>query len=268
MITRIVSGVIAAALALAIILFGGAIGIVVTAALIGSLATFELLRAAEFSARDRIPAAAVAMACPLLLLVSGQLLWMLFALYVLYVMVESVMRHTTLTPERTALKVLLPLVAAGGFTAVAALRMHGADGLFYLFLVLVIPWLSDTGAYFTGMCCGKHKLCPVISPKKTVEGFVGGIVVSVGASLLTGFLYTLWCGHAVTVNWLSLAVAALIGAPLSVFGDLFASVVKRRFGVKDYGNIMPGHGGAMDRFDSVLPVAVLLLVWVQWWPIV
>jgi len=267
MMTRIVSGVIAAMAAMVVILFGDAIGVVIAMALIGLLATFELLRAAEFSARDRIPAAAVAMACPLLLLVSGQLLWMLLALYVLYVMVESVMRHATLTPERAALKVLLPLVTAGGFTAVAALRMHGDDGLFYLFLVLVIPWLSDTGAYFTGMCCGKHKLCPAISPKKTVEGFVGGIVVSVGASLLTGVLYTLWCGP-VTVNWLSLAVVALIGAPLSVCGDLFASVVKRRFGVKDYGNIMPGHGGAMDRFDSVLPVAALLLVWVQWWPIV
>ena len=268
MMTRIISGMIAVPVALVIILFGDVIGLVITVALIGSLAVFELLRAAGFSVRDRIPASAAALAAPLLLLVSGQLLWILLALYMLYVMVESVMRHATLTPERAALKVMLPLVAAGGFTAVAALRMWGEDGLFYLFLVLVIPWLSDTGAYFTGMCCGKRKLCPVISPKKTVEGFVGGIVTSVAASLLTGYIYTLLCGHAVTVNWLSLALAALIGAPLSVFGDLFASVVKRRFGVKDYGNILPGHGGAMDRFDSVLPVAAWLLLWVQFLPIV
>lgn len=268
MMTRIISGVIAATLAIAVMLYGGVIGIAVAMALIGSLAAFEMLRAAGFSARDRIPASAAAMACPLLLLVNGRLVLMLFAVYVLYVMVESVMRHTVLAPERAALKVMLPLIAAGGFTAVAALRMHSTDGLFYLFLVLVIPWLSDTGAYFTGMCCGKHKLCPVISPKKTVEGFIGGIITSVVASLLTGYFYILLCGHDVTVNWLSLSVAALVGAPLSVFGDLFASVVKRRFGVKDYGNIMPGHGGAMDRFDSVLPVAVLLLMWVQWWPIV
>ena len=268
MMTRIISGLIAVPVALAVMLFGGVIGLVIAVALIGSLAVFELLRAAGFSARDRIPAAAAALAAPLLLLVSGQLLWVLLAVYMLYVMVESVMRHTTITPERAALKVLLPLVATGGFTAVAALRMLGEDGLFYLFLVLVIPWLSDTGAYFTGMCCGKHKLCPVISPKKTVEGFVGGIVTSVVTSLLTGYVYILLCGHAVTVNWLSLALVALIGAPLSVFGDLFASVVKRRFGVKDYGNILPGHGGAMDRFDSVLPVAVLLLLWVQFLPIV
>ncbi len=268
MVTRIISGIIGAAVALAVMLFGGVTGLTVAAALLAGLATFELLRAAGFAMRDRIPAVAVAAVLPLTLLLGGAV-WMLpAALYLLYVMAEGVMRHEELPPERLALKVLLPTVAVGGFSAVAALRAHGADGLFYLFLVLVIPWLSDTGAYFTGMCCGKHKLCPAISPKKTVEGFVGGIVVSVAASALTGYLYTLLCGHAVVVNWWSLLGAAAVGAPLSVCGDLFASVIKRRFGVKDYGHIMPGHGGAMDRFDSVLPVAMWLLLWIQFLPIV
>lgn len=268
MVTRIISGVIGVVVALAVILFGGVVGLTVATALLAGLASFELLRAAEFSMRDRIPAVAVSAVVPLCLLFDGALWMVPTALYFLYVMVEAVMRHAALPPERMALKVMLPAVAVSGFAAIAALRAHGADGLFYLFLVLVIPWLSDTGAYFTGMCCGKHKLCPVISPKKTVEGFVGGIVVSVAASALTGYLYTLLCGHAVTVCWWSLLLAAAVGAPLSVCGDLFASVIKRRFGVKDYGNIMPGHGGAMDRFDSVLPVAIWLLLWIQFLPIV
>lgn len=268
MLTRIISGGCAAVLAMVIIFFGGTVGLTVTLALIAGLATFELLRAAEFSARDRIPAVAAAMSAPLLLWVSGWAVMMLLTLYVMYVMVESVVRHATLPPDRAAVKVFLPLIAVGGFTALAALRAHGEHGLFYLFLVLVIAWLSDTGAYFTGMFCGKHKLCPVISPKKTVEGFAGGVVISVGACALTGYVYTLLCHGSVTVNWLSLLAVALVGAPLSVFGDLFASVVKRRYGVKDYGKIMPGHGGAMDRFDSVLPVAVLVLLWVYLWPIV
>lgn len=268
MVTRLISGGIGAVVALAVILFGGVLGVTLAVAVLAGLATFELLRAAGFAWRDRIPAVAVAAVIPLCLLANGGL-WMLpTALYLLYVMVEGVMRHATLSPERVALKVMLPAVAIGGFTAVAALRAHGADGLFYLFLVLVIPWLSDTGAYFTGMCCGKRKLCPVISPKKTVEGFVGGIVVSVAASALTGYLYSLWCGHDVVIHWWSLLGAAVVGAPLSVCGDLFASVIKRHYGVKDYGNIMPGHGGAMDRFDSVLPVAVWLLLWIQFLPIV
>ncbi|MBE6758255.1 MAG: hypothetical protein E7552_06905 [Ruminococcaceae bacterium] len=268
MVTRIVSGVIGATVALAVILWGGVLGVTLATAVLAGVAVFELLRAAGFTMRDRIPAVAAASASLVCLLVNGALVLVLAALYLLYVMAESVMRHEVLTPERAALKVLLPAVAVSGFAAVAALRAGGADGLFYLFLVLVIPWLSDTGAYFTGMCCGKHKLCPVISPKKTVEGFVGGIVVSVAASALTGYLYILLCGHDVAINWLSLLIAAAVGAPLSVCGDLFASVVKRRYGVKDYGNIMPGHGGVMDRFDSVLPVAIWLLLWVQFWPIV
>ncbi len=268
MVTRIISGVIGVVVALAIILFGGVWGVTLAAAALAGLATFELLRAAGFGSRDRIPAMTIALALPPCLLLGQEWAFLLAGMYLLYVLVEGVMRHEALPPERLALKVLLPAVSVSGFAAVAALRANGEDGLFYLFLVLVIPWLSDTGGYFTGMCWGKLKLCPVISPKKTVEGFVGGVIVSVAASALTGYLYTLLCGHDVAVNWLSLLLAAVIAAPLSVCGDLFASVVKRRFGVKDYGNIMPGHGGVMDRFDSVLPVAIWLLMWIQFLPIV
>lgn len=268
MIKRVISGVIGAALMIAVLLFGGRIGVAALMALIAAVAVFELLRAAEFGWRDRLPAMVLAAAAPLLLLWNTWAPVVAAAVYLLAVMIESVVRHDQLPPERAGLLVLLPAVAVSGFTAVAALRNTGEDGLFYVFLALVIPWLSDTGAYFTGVLFGKHKLCPVISPKKTVEGLIGGIVLSLLAAGLTGWLYMRWCGHSVEMRWLSLLLVAAIGAPLSVFGDLFASVVKRRFGVKDYGTIMPGHGGVMDRFDSVLPVSLLLLLWVQMWPLI
>ena len=266
MLTRLVSGVIGAALALVLLFFGGTVGMTIAAAVLAALAVFELLRAAGFGWRYRLPAMLLG-AAPLLLFWQPWAPVMLVAVYGLYVMIVSVARHEELPPERAGMLLLLPAVAVGGFTALAALRGWSADGLFYIFLSLVIPWLSDTGAYFTGVCFGKHKLCPVISPKKTVEGLVGGIVTSIGASALTGWLYTLWCGHPVSLQWCSLLLVAARGAPLSVIGDLFASVVKRRFGVKDYGKLMPGHGGVMDRFDSVLPVAVLLLLWISVCPI-
>lgn len=267
MLVRTISGVVGAAVMLAIILFGGVIGITLVMAVLAGAAVFEMLRAAEFGVWDRIPAVAVAAAAPLTLLVGPTLLPVLIGLYLLYIVIESVMRNAALPPERAALKVMLPAVAIGGFTSVAALRDCGDDGLLYVFLVFVIPWLSDTGAYFTGRFFGKHKLCPVISPKKTVEGLIGGIVTSVAASALTGYLYSLLCGHAVALNWPSLLIVSAVCAPLSVCGDLFASVIKRRYGVKDYGKFMPGHGGVMDRFDSVLPVAATLLLWVQFWPL-
>lgn len=129
-------------------------------------------------------------------------------------------------------------------------------GLVLVMLPMVIAWMSDTGAYFTGVFFGRHKMAPVISPKKTWEGFFGGWVISIGLTVLYGVI----CNAVVDTEfdlWM-LAVIAAVLAPLSVVGDLLASWVKRRTGIKDYGNIMPGHGGVMDRFDSVVFIAPLV----------
>jgi len=257
MLTRIVSGVVGAALMICVLLFGGPWGLAALMGLAAAVAVFELLRAAGFGWGERLPAMAVAAAAPLLYLWCPTALLLAAGAYWLYAVVIAVVRHGTLPPERVGLLWLLPTAAVAGFTALAALR-NEPEGLFLVFLALVIPWLSDTGAYFTGVAFGKHKLCPVISPKKTVEGLIGGILFAMLAAAATGWLYGLWCGHPVQLCWWGILLAAAVGTPLSVFGDLFASVVKRRFGVKDYGKIMPGHGGVMDRFDSVLPTAIWL----------
>ena len=155
---------------------------------------------------------------------------------------------------------LMTLYPAVGFGSLAALRIFdgAAIGLWYILLVLVIPWVSDTGAYFTGYFLGKHKMAPIISPKKTWEGFFGGWLVSVGAAALLVVIYNALTGS--NANVLTAVLLALVLAPLSVCGDLLASLIKRRTGIKDYGNIMPGHGGVMDRFDSVVLIAPLLYV--------
>ena len=157
-----------------------------------------------------------------------------------------------------AAKVLLfTLYGIVGFVALARLRLL-QEGLAYVLLPLVISWMSDTGAYFTGYFFGKHKMAPIISPKKTWEGFFGGWAVSVGCAALFGVLYQLITGVTLAVSPLWMAVLAIPLAPLSVCGDLLASKIKRKYGIKDYGNIMPGHGGVMDRFDSVIVIAPLL----------
>ncbi len=134
------------------------------------------------------------------------------------------------------------------------LRHHFGDhGLFYLILALCGAWIADSGAYFVGISMGKHKLCPNISPKKTVEGFIGGLI-----SNAVVFVLIFWGYAAVrhvdfdVLSGLKVALLGLVCAGISVVGDLTASVIKREKGIKDYGNIMPGHGGLMDRFDSVL----------------
>ncbi|MDE6425240.1 MAG: phosphatidate cytidylyltransferase [Ruminococcus sp.] len=121
-------------------------------------------------------------------------------------------------------------------------------GLFLLIMALCGAWIADTGAYFSGVALGKHKLCPEISPKKTVEGFIGGI-------LTTGIVYAVafYIRSNSDVRFALIAfIMGVVCAVIGTVGDLSASMVKRQIGFKDYGNIMPGHGGLMDRFDSVL----------------
>ncbi|WP_295086551.1 phosphatidate cytidylyltransferase [Ruminococcus sp.] len=121
-------------------------------------------------------------------------------------------------------------------------------GLFLLVMGLCGAWIADTGAYFTGVAIGKHKLCPEISPKKTIEGLVGGIVTTAVVYSVAFSAYYGFTAKRVIIAFITGAVCAVIGT----VGDLSASMVKRQIGFKDYGKIMPGHGGLMDRFDSVL----------------
>lgn len=151
------------------------------------------------------------------------------------------------------------LYVTAGFVALARLRFM-QDGMAYVLLPMVISWMSDTGAYFTGVFFGKHKMAPIISPKKTWEGFFGGWIISVGLTLVFGVLYQAVAHVQLAVSPLQMAVLAVPLAPLSVCGDLLASKIKRQYGIKDYGNIMPGHGGVMDRFDSVVFIAPMLYV--------
>jgi len=153
----------------------------------------------------------------------------------------------------------LSLYATVGLASLVCLRSTPQSfGLMYVFLPLVIAWMSDTGAYFVGTFLGKHKMAPVISPKKSWEGFFGGWAISIGMTAV----FVVICNAAYGVQlqiWPFVLMAALL-APLSVVGDLLASLIKRRCGIKDYGNIMPGHGGVMDRFDSVIFIAPMVLV--------
>lgn len=125
------------------------------------------------------------------------------------------------------------------------------DGIYMVWLIVISSWGCDTSAYCVGMLFGKHKLAPVLSPKKSIEGAVGGVA---GAALL-GFLYATLYGSRmteVTNPQAACAIACAIAAVISQIGDLAASAIKRNHDIKDYGHLIPGHGGILDRFDSML----------------
>ena len=130
--------------------------------------------------------------------------------------------------------------------------MAETDGMRWILLLTLITAASDTGAYFAGTAFGRHKLCPAISPGKTIEGFVGGLASALLVTLLSGPLLF------ANINLSKLAVLSLLLSVFVVAGDLTESIFKRSNQVKDSGSILPGHGGILDRVDSILAAAPVL----------
>ena len=143
-------------------------------------------------------------------------------------------------------------------------EFDSSHGMFYVIIAIFSAWISDTGAYVAGSLWGSHKLCPKISPKKTVEGAVGGLVLNVAAMLVFGYIFhVVFYGYQVDVSYLSLLLIVM-----SILGDLSFSLIKRSCHIKDFGELIPGHGGILDRFDSVIFVAPFVYLLVQFLPIV
>ena len=148
---------------------------------------------------------------------------------------------------------------------------YGYDAIFFILLILCFAWGGDTCAYFAGRAFGKHKLCPVVSPKKTVEGAVGGVLGSMAAGCVLTLVYSLLSAKYNVISiqvqpkhYLVLLGMGAVASVLGILGDLFASSVKRQVGIKDYGTIFPGHGGILDRFDSVMFIAPFVSIAVRY----
>lgn len=153
------------------------------------------------------------------------------------------------------------LLLLPSWAAVVQIQQQGAFGLggaWSLLFILLWVWAADTGAYFAGRALGKHKLAPDVSPAKTIEGLVGGVLLAMAIVLLVAWLAP------VQGDRVLMLLVAVVTVLASVLGDLFESMVKRQAGIKDSGTILPGHGGMLDRIDSVtaaLPVALMAISW-------
>ena len=182
---------------------------------------------------------------------------MVFALYVFGVAVFA-NKKLPVTDAGLLYASIAYIVAA--FTSIVYIHDYVAYGEYIYLLVFICAWMTDIFAYFTGRFLGKHKLIPAVSPKKTVEGAIGGIVFCVISVVVFGLIIDYFFIGDGKGNYLVLAISAVFISVVSQIGDLIMSVIKRHYGIKDYGKIFPGHGGILDRFDSVLAVSILLAV--------
>ncbi len=130
-------------------------------------------------------------------------------------------------------------------------------GIYLVWLIFISSWICDTCAYLTGMAFGRHKLAPILSPKKSVEGAVGGVAGAALVGALFGWIFLEKVYPDPNIIWVTALICGA-GAVISQIGDLAASGIKRNHGIKDYGKLIPGHGGIMDRFDSVLFTAPII----------
>ncbi len=261
--TRVLAAVVLLPLLLVVLLVLPSLFTGVVFGILAGIGAYELLWCTGFAKNMRLVAYSAALAVYMGVWSSlklGQVWLMLGILLLTAALFAELLRSRAKLPFAQicccfAASVVVPLL----LTAVARIRSLD-NGVFFVLIPFAMAFSSDTGAYFVGCAFGKHKLAPVISPNKTVEGVIGGTLSAILVMVLYAMVLQLL---GFRVNYLYAVIYGLLGALGSVFGDLSFSAIKRQTGIKDYGNLIPGHGGALDRFDSmcvVAPLAELLLI--------
>ncbi|MBR4308806.1 MAG: phosphatidate cytidylyltransferase [Oscillospiraceae bacterium] len=268
MLKRILTAVIGLPLLLAIVLFLPSLGTAVLFGLAAMVAAYEMLWRTRLWKNKRAVAFTALMAACVLLwswckgsgYLNGEQLW-LSALAGLFVFFSFLFCELLAGHGKVKIQSIAAVLFAGfvyPFLLGALVRLRTMDGgELYILVAFLLSMVADSGAYFVGKAMGKHKLAPIISPKKTVEGAVGGALCNVLAML--GYTLLLnKCFGFTQVNYVYAAIYGILGAVASMIGDLTLSVIKRQVKIKDYGNLIPGHGGILDRFDSTMMVAPLV----------
>ena len=255
--TRLISGIILVIIALAVIITGGDVLLGVTA-IISVIGMFELYRVFKM---EKTLASVLSYMVALVYFLNLRFMFlpdvMILAIGFLILLLAV---YVFTYPKYHANQIM---AAFFGLFYVAVMlsfiyqtRMLDA-GKYLVWLIFLCSWGSDTCAYCVGVLFGKHKMSPVLSPKKSIEGAVGGVV---GAALLTalyGYVFKTQMTIELTEVWMLAGVSA-VGALISMVGDLAASAIKRNYDIKDYGKLIPGHGGVLDRFDSVIITAPII----------
>ena len=247
---RIITGVVAILIFIPIIIFSDTFVFPVAMAVLSAVGAYEMAKCITSNTKTSVLSELVSGIFPLLYLFEK--VDLLVPMYV--VAGVSLISGLLTLKKKDANKTLTLLFAVGyvlsAFTLMTASRTVFPDKAFLM--IFICSWVCDTAAYFTGRAFGKTKLAPKLSPKKTVEGAIGGTFFGGIAMVVFGLLVKYETRTVIALFFVGILVAIF-----SQMGDLYASAYKRKYGIKDYGKLFPGHGGVMDRFDSVLGATII-----------
>ncbi len=277
MISRIIFGAIYAILAICLFLFASPSVTAIVMTIISVSALTEFLKATDVLAdKSKLPLTIISYFFCIAMIVEiiegGNLYQMksftVFAndygylipvimLYIIISFVAMVLNHKNISFNEVSAAVVGNIYITVSLMHIYLIRIL-PNGKFYIWIPFLIAWLTDTFAYFTGFFIGKHKLIPSVSPKKTIEGSIGGIAGAIIIVALFQFICFKFFGF--EPNYINGVIIAVVCSIASQFGDLAASCIKREHDVKDFGSIMPGHGGVLDRFDSVIYISPIVFV--------
>ncbi len=266
---RIITAAVLVPILLLVLYTAPKIVMVLCLSFICAVAAVELLYNTGLVRHVRMVAyAAVTAACvPLWCYFSWDVLWAQAGILLLFLLLflEMMLDPANVTFDKAAICLVGGLVIP--YLLSGLVRIFAPDnGRFVILIPFVVAFLADSGAYFIGCRFGRHKLAPTISPKKSVEGVLGGMTTASLGMLL--YVFIMQYGFQCQVNYGYALVYGIVGSLLDTFGDLCLSVVKRQTDIKDYGDLIPGHGGVLDRFDSLIVVAPLVEMMLIVFPVV
>lgn len=264
MAKRILTALIGVPLAIFVLWLNNTAVWIVCTTIISLLAVGEVLLATKYFSSKVLAMVCMVFVAALPSFLCIEVLYSYFpilcGLFLLAMFIIMLLNHQNVKFEEMTLMVFVSFLVPFSFSTIVYLQEKFEFGVYYMVLVFLIAWINDAGAYFVGSAFGKHPMASKISPKKSWEGFFGGLAAAIISVLIVGFGYP-WVDRIIngynsfTVNIPFLIGLAVLGTILGVVGDFSASLLKRQCNVKDYGYILPGHGGIMDRFDSILFVA-------------
>ncbi len=265
MLKRIITAIVAIAVFVPVCIFSDTVIFPIAVAFLSALGVFEMAKCLGYHKNLwlTIPLYVIALGLPIFRIFVSTNVFFLSHVPIIFIgLLIYMLSYIMLRKNKDKLSDILTLYSLcifvmAGFTSLVLVRLVHNGAEIYL-LAFLGAWICDTFAYFTGRFLGKHKLIPEISPKKTIEGAIGGVIFTIGGFAIYGLIMNSY--FEASLSYLTLCIYGLVLSIVSQFGDLIASSIKRQYDLKDYGFIFPGHGGVLDRFDGVILVTPTLYV--------